>query len=93
MYKVQCGAYSVKKNAENMVNTLKSKGFAAFVTTVAGTQVDTSTSKPSVNYTAVAKAVIRGDYGNGSARRNKLVSKFGKDGADKIQAIVNKLCS
>ena len=53
----------------------------------------TSTSKPSVNYTAIAKAVIRGDYGNGSARRNKLVSKFGKDGADKIQAIVNKLCS
>lgn len=52
-----------------------------------------SKSKPSVNYTAIAKAVIRGDYGNGSARRNKLVSKFGKDGADKIQAIVNKLCS
>lgn len=52
-----------------------------------------ASKKPSVNYTAVAKAVIRGDYGNGSARRNKLVSKFGKDGADKIQAIVNKLCS
>ena len=50
-------------------------------------------SAPAVDYDAIARAVLRGDYGNGSDRRNRLVNEFGEDGANKIQAKVNELCS
>ena len=33
LYKVQVGAFAVKRNAENMMNDLKAKGFQAFITT------------------------------------------------------------
>lgn len=45
----------------------------------------------SVDYNALAKAVIRGDYGNGTARKQALNSKFGAGTYEKVQAIVNKM--
>ena len=35
-YRVQCGAFSVKANADNMLADIKSKGFDAFITQVDG---------------------------------------------------------
>lgn len=52
-------------------------------------------SKPttsSIDITAIAKAVIRGDYGNGQARKNALTKKYGSETASKIQEKVNELC-
>lgn len=36
IYRVQCGAFSVKANADNMLVNIKSKGFDAFITQVDG---------------------------------------------------------
>ena len=41
--------------------------------------------RPSVNYEALADAVIRGEYGNGDERRRRLGSNY-----ERVQAIVNK---
>lgn len=50
-----------------------------------------STPAPAaVDYNSLADAVIRGDYGNGDARRNALDAKYGAGTYDKVQAIVNQ---
>lgn len=36
LYRVQCGAYKVKANAENQLNAIKAKGIDAFITQVDG---------------------------------------------------------
>lgn len=46
---------------------------------------------PSVNIDAEARKVIRGDYGNGAIRTQRLTAKFGAAIAAKIQARVNQL--
>ncbi len=48
---------------------------------------------PTVNIDAIAQAVIRGDYGNGQARKNALVNKYSASVAAQVQARVNKLLS
>lgn len=46
---------------------------------------------PAVNIDAEARKVIRGDYGNGAIRAQRLTAKFGAAIAAKIQARVNQL--
>lgn len=46
---------------------------------------------PAVNIDAEARKVIRGDYGNGAIRKQRLTAKFGAAIAAKIQARVNQL--
>jgi hypothetical protein len=45
-------------------------------------------AKPAVDIDALAKAVIRGDYGNGQDRKNRLGDLY-----DKVQARVNEMLS
>lgn len=96
LYCVQVGAYSQKKNAENQLAKVKSAGFSdAFITTKGGT-VDSGTvavaePKPKVDIDAIARDVIKGKYGNGTARKDALVAKFGADIAAEVQKRVNEL--
>lgn len=84
LYKIQVGAYREKANADNMMAKLKAAGFDAFITTESGTSVSTLKS-----IDEIAREVIRGDWGNGADRRNRLTSA-GYDYAS-VQAKVNEL--
>lgn len=85
LYKIQVGAYSKEENAKKMLEKIEDAGFEAIITTSSGTVV---TNKKKVTE-EVARKVIRGDYGNGEARRKKLEAE-GYD-FDEVQALVNKL--
>lgn len=89
LYKVQVGAYSVKSNADNMLAKVESKGFDAFITTVSGTPVS-STSTPKKSVTEVAKEVLAGKWGNGVDRKKRL-TEAGYNYSE-VQAKVNELC-
>ena len=89
LYKVQVGAYSVKSNADNMLAKVESKGFDAFITTVSGTSVS-STSTPKKSVTEVAKEVLAGKWGNGADRKKRL-TEAGYNYSE-VQAKVNELC-
>lgn len=84
LYKIQVGAYREKTNADNMMAKLKAAGFDAFITTESGDSVSTIKS-----IDEIAREVIRGDWGNGAARRNRLTSA-GYDYAA-VQSKVNEL--
>lgn len=84
LYKIQVGAYREKANADNMMTKLKSAGFDAFITTESDTSVSALKSMDEI-----AREVIRGDWGNGADRRNRLTSA-GYDYAS-VQAKVNEL--
>lgn len=73
LYKVQVGAYSVKENADAMAKKLKAAGFDTYITTESGTAVaaDTETKK---TVDEIAREVIAGKWGNGSARKQKLTA-------------------
>ena len=86
LYKVQVGAYSVKANAEAMMEKVKSAGFDAFITTTSGSAVSSSNSK---SIDTLAKEVIRGDWGNGAERKQRLTAA-GYDYAA-VQKRVNEL--
>ena len=86
LYKIQVGAYREKANADNMLKKLKSAGFDAFITTESGTAVSSSSLK---SIDEIAREVIRGDWGNGADRRNRLIAA-GYDYAA-VQARVNEL--
>lgn len=85
LYKIQVGAYSKEENAKKMLEKIEDAGFEAIITTSSGTVV---TNKKKVTE-EVARKVIRGDYGNGEARKKKLEAE-GYD-FDEVQALVNKL--
>ena len=84
LYKIQVGAYREKANADNMLKKLKSAGFDAFITTESGTAASTLKSTDEI-----AREVIRGDWGNGADRRNRLIAT-GYDYAA-VQTKVNEL--
>ena len=84
LYKIQVGAYREKANADNMLKKLKSAGFDAFITTESGTAASTFKSTDEI-----AREVIRGDWGNGADRRNRLIAA-GYDYAA-VQTKVNEL--
>ena len=86
LYKVQTGAYSKKENAENQAKKLKALGFDTYITTSGGLPI-TSTPKKSID--TLAKEVIRGNWGNGADRKNRL-TKAGYD-YDTVQRKVNEM--
>lgn len=86
LYKVQVGAYSAKANAEAMMKKVKSAGFDAFITTASGSAVSSSNAK---SIDTLAKEVIRGDWGNGAERKQRLIAA-GYDYAA-VQKRVNEL--
>lgn len=86
LYKIQVGAYREKANADNMMAKLKAAGFDAFITTESGTAVSSSSLK---SIDEIAREVIRGDWGNGADRKNRLTAA-GYDYAA-VQAKVNEL--
>ena len=84
LYKIQVGAYREKTNADNMMTKLKTAGFDAFITTESRTSVSTLKS-----IDKIAREVIRGDWGTGADRRNRLISARYDYAA--VQAKVNEL--
>ena len=86
LYKVQTGAYSNKSNAENQAKQLKSLGFDTYITISGGSSI-TSTPKKSID--TLAKEVIRGAWGNGTDRKNRL-TKAGYD-YNAVQRKVNEM--
>ena len=71
LYRVQVGAYSSKANAEAMASKLKAAGYDTYITTKSGTAVK-ETPKKTVD--ELAREVIRGDWGNGAERKNRLTA-------------------
>ena len=72
MYKIQVGAYRQKANADSMMAKLKSASFDAFVTTKSGTAASSAPTKKSID--EIAREVIRGDWGNGADRKDRLTA-------------------
>lgn len=87
-YKIQVGAYSKKANADAMAAKLKAAGFDTYITTEQGKPVSASPEKKSID--EIAREVIRGDWGNGQDRINRLKAA-GYD-PKKVQDRVNELC-
>lgn len=80
IYRIQVGAFSIKSNADNFLKKVKQYFPDAFITS--------TTQSVMVDYAALAKEVIRGDWGNGQARVDSL-TKAGYDPA-KVQAEVDR---
>lgn len=83
LYKIQVGAYSKKQNADMMAAKLKAAGFDTYVTTKSGSAI----AKKSID--EIAREVIRGLWGNGQDRVNRL-SAAGYD-SNAVQKRVNEL--
>jgi len=98
LYRVQVGAYYKKENAENMLAKLKAAGFDGFIATVEAEQEETPKQEvkpeaPKVTLKSIdeiAREVIRGNWGNGQDRVNRLKAA-GYD-PKKVQDRVNELC-
>ena len=86
LYKVQTGAFSKKTNAENQAKKLKNLGFDTYITTNGGTPI---TSDPKKSIDTLAREVIRGNWGNGQERKDRLTAA-GYD-YDAVQRKVNEL--
>ncbi len=86
LYKVQTGAFSKKTNAENQAKKLKALGFDTYITTSSGSPI---TSAPTKSIDILAREVIRGDWGNGQDRKDRL-TKAGYD-YTAVQRKVNKM--
>lgn len=86
LYKIQVGAFSKKENADAMAKKLKAAGFSTYVTTKSGAAVS---SAPKKNVEEIAREVIKGLWGNGQDRVNRLKAA-GYD-ASAVQDKVNQL--
>lgn len=90
LYKIQVGAFSKKENAQAMLKKITAAGFSAYITTAIGSAVAAETpAKKSVD--EIAKEVINGKWGNGTARKQALTAA-GYDYAT-VQKRVNELLS
>lgn len=85
LYKIQTGAYAKKANAEAQLKKVKAAGFDAFITTKSGEAVPSG--KKTVD--EIAREVINGKWGNGSARK-KALEAAGYD-YSAVQKRVNEL--
>ncbi len=91
LYRVQVGAYSVKANADAMLEKVKVAGFSdAFITTMKLAE-KSEPVKPKKTINELAKEVINGLWGNGQERVDKL-KKAGYD-PSAVQKEVNKILS
>ena len=84
LYRVQVGAYSVKANAEDMVQKLKAAGFEGFIVSGAASEVPTAPATKSID--ELAREVINGKHGSGDARRESLGEQY-----EAVQKRVNEL--
>lgn len=93
LYRVQVGAYSVKANAEAMLKKLKDAGFDGYIKSESSeTVTDTKPAepeKPKKTVDELAKEVIKGLWGNGQDRKNRLTAA-GYD-YDAVQKRVNEI--
>lgn len=90
IYKVQTGAFNIKTNADTQLAKVKKSGFKdAFVTTIGGGAVVTQTTSPKKSVEEIAREVIAGKWGNGTARKAAL-EKAGYD-YNAVQDAVNKM--
>lgn len=87
MYKIQIGAYGVRKNAEAALAKVKAAGFDSYITDKGGQAVAAEIVKKSNE--EIAKEVIKGLWGNGSARKSAL-EKAGYNYAE-IQRLVEAM--
>lgn len=85
LYRVQVGAYEVKKNAEAMLTKVKAAGFIDAFIAIAS--ADPEPAKKTVE--ELAREVIQGKWGNGTDRKNRLTAA-GYD-YNEVQKIVNQL--
>ena len=90
LYKIQVGAYAVKANAEAMLKKITAKGFSAYITTATGTAVAVTPEPAKKSIDEIAKEVIRGKWGNGAERKQKLTAAGYNYSA--VQKRVNELC-
>ena len=82
LYKVQVGAFSDKANADATMAKLKQLGFEAYIT-----RNENSAPKKSID--EIAKEVIKGMWGNGTDRMNRL-TEAGYD-YSAVQKRINEL--
>ena len=85
-YKIQVGAFKRKNYADNMAAQLEKAGFKTIITTASGTMC-TPSKKKSIE--TVAREVIKGQWGSGSDRKNRL-TKAGYN-YEAVQKCVNEL--
>ena len=86
-YKIQVGAYGNKENADATLAKVKAAGFDSYVTDKGGQAVSAKVVKKSVE--EVAREVIAGKWGNGTARKAALEAA-GYD-FDAVQSMVNEI--
>lgn len=91
LYKIQVGAFSKKENAQAMLKKITAAGFSAYITTSTGSAVSTSEASAKKSVDEIAKEVINGKWGNGTARKQALTAA-GYDYAT-VQKRVNELLS
>lgn len=84
VYRVQVGAYTVKENAENMLQKLEAAGFEGFITAAEKEPQPTPPGAKSVD--ELAQEVIDGKHGSGEARRRSLGEQY-----EAVQQRVNEL--
>lgn len=89
IWRVQVGAFSVRSNADRMLEQLNAAGFSGYVTQVETAAKEPEQIKPAKSIEEVAKEVIRGEWGAGSARK-KALTEAGYD-YDAVQLRVNQL--
>lgn len=96
MYRVQVGAYTVKQNAINMKQKLIDAGFDAYIkeedissSPVVTVPVSQPTVQPKKSNKDIALEVIRGSWGNGAVRKQRLEAAGYNYSV--IQSLVNKL--
>lgn len=82
LYRVQVGAYSVRDNAEAMLQKLEAAGFKGFI--VSRFASEAAPAAKSVD--ELAQEVIDGKHGSGEARRESLGEQY-----EAVQARVNEL--
>lgn len=72
LYRVQVGAYSQKANADAMLKKVQAAGFDAFISKSLAAPTPTEPPKKSVD--EIAREVIRGLWGNGQERKDRLTA-------------------
>lgn len=91
LYKVQVGAYSKFENAERMAMKLAEKFYDYYITKEQGTPVAGKKVSTTKTIDELAREVIRGIWGNGPVRKQRLAAE-GYDAAA-VQARVDQLLS
>lgn len=91
LWRVQVGAFSERENAVKLQAELEKAGFTGYVTTLSGSTVKDEPepmpeSAPTKSIDELAREVIDGKYGNGSARKKSLGDMY-----DAVQKRVNEL--